>query len=337
MRKLGELGEFTRPYCLFIDYAVCNTYSDSTETISLTVNKVWAGEDTTNRRPSEVEVQLTANGVASNSTATLSEDNSWRYTFDDLPKYANGSEVVYGVKEISIVSRYTPSYGSMTAEEDSTNTYTITVTNTYQGVEFAVPVYKVVEGDNAPAETFEFDVKVRRASTDVSGLEVYGTYENAVITAQGANGVAAYYTDGKLTVQTNGKGEYVAWLYFVVPRDEATKFEVAISERDGEAAGWTYDDSQWFVTVDCTGSSPVYTSQKAGPMVISEESVTPPTFTNSYKKPTISTPTPTPRPHRPKADPTPQLIGFIPKSGDMSVTVYALMAIITVAGAMRKK
>lgn len=320
--EAGETAEVT----------VTNTYSDNPETIDITVNKVWAGEDTTNRRPSEVRVELTSGAFG--SAATLSESNGWSYTFEDLPKYANGKEVVYGVNEISIVSRYTPSYGSITPVDGSTNAYSITVTNTYQGVEFSVPVYKVVNGDNAPAENFEFDVAINKLRVDPTP-EQYVSYGGAVVTAQGANGTVASYADGKLSIQTNGKGEYLAWLYFVVPKDEAGKFAVSISEKDGGAAGWTYDGSEWLVTVDCSGSTPTYTSQKAGPVVINEAAVQPPTFTNSYAKPTA--PTPTPRPHRPSADPTPYPIDFIPKSGDMSLIGYGVMAVIAAAGAMGYK
>jgi len=318
---------------------VTNTYSDNEEKISLTVNKVWAGEDTTNRRPSAVQVQLTASESISyngGSAVTLSDANSWSYTWNNLPKYANGREVVYSVEERSISSRYTPSYGSITPVEGSANEYFITITNTYQGVEFAVPVYKVVEGENAPAETFEFDIQLVKIGADANPEQ----YNNAVITTKGEYDTVSAYSDGKLSIQTNGKGEYVAWLYFVVPKDEAENaaFGVFVKEKDGKAAGWTYDKSEWQVKVDLTSGTAVYTSQKNEPAIISEvDNVQPPNFTNSYEKPT--TPTPTPRPHRPSADPTPYPIDFIPKSGDVSFAGYALLAVIA-AGAMgikRKK
>lgn len=342
---------------------VTNTYSNNTaETISLTVNKVWEDEDTTNRRPSEVQVQLNSSESisCSGSSATLNESNGWSYKFENLPKYANGNEVVYSVEEISISSRYTPSYGSMTLVEGSTNEYILTITNTYQGVEFSIPVYKVVEGENAPEQTFEFDVSVNKLQADPT-TEQYVPYNGAVITTQGAYDTEASYSDGKLTVKTNGKGEYISWLYFVLPHDEAQngKFAVVLKEKNGGAEGWSYDGTEWMVTVDCTSGTPTYSSEKLG-ATVSEINIQPPTFKNSYENPVTPTPTPTveptptptaeptptptaeptpiptaeptPRPHRPHNNVVYEPLEFIPKTGDVSMIGYAIAAVIAAGG-----
>ena len=78
-------------------YNVINTYS--TETVSIEGKKTWRDVANKNKeRPKSVVVNLYADGkeVASRRVSAL---NRWKWSFTGLPKYSNGSEIVYTIEE----------------------------------------------------------------------------------------------------------------------------------------------------------------------------------------------------------------------------------------------
>ncbi len=97
------------------------TNSHTTETTSVSVTKVWSdNEDQDGIRPESVTITLLADGQSTGKTVTLSEDNGWTASFDNLDKYSNGKEISYTVEEED-VSGYTVSITG-----DATEGYTIT-------------------------------------------------------------------------------------------------------------------------------------------------------------------------------------------------------------------
>ena len=121
------------------------TYSEDTLTITnshtpatieeTTVTKVWDDADNQDGiRPDSIEVQLykTVNGTKTTMgdnykvTLTSGDDKVWQdaeltHTWEDLPKYENGSEITYTVAEITEVNGYNTTYS-----ED-----TLTITNSH--------------------------------------------------------------------------------------------------------------------------------------------------------------------------------------------------------------
>ena len=94
------------------------------EKITVPVTKIW--NDNGNRdgnRPGSVTVHLLADGNRVGQ-AILSNANGWSWQFTDMPKYANGKEIVYTVSE-DAVNMYTASYSGTTV----TNTYTPVTTS----------------------------------------------------------------------------------------------------------------------------------------------------------------------------------------------------------------
>ena len=125
-------------------YTITNSYTP--EQTSVNVNKVW--NDNNNQdgvRPDEIQVQLVKE-VGGQKTEledkiiTLSDDNQWKGTFDNLPVYENGEKITYSVKEITI-SGY-----SVNITQNSENNFTITNTHT-PGVT-SVNVNKVWDDQN---------------------------------------------------------------------------------------------------------------------------------------------------------------------------------------------
>ena len=81
-------------------YTVTNTHE--AEVTSVTVSKVWDDADNKDGiRPSSVTVTLIADGTEV-GTCTLSADNGWTYTFENLPVYSDGQEIEYTVAEVSV-------------------------------------------------------------------------------------------------------------------------------------------------------------------------------------------------------------------------------------------
>ena len=120
--------------------ACMSDYSDSTqyrftnthtpETTQVKVNKVWNDNNDSDKiRLNDVTVQLVADGnPVTGKTATLNESNSWSASFTDLPKYANGRQIAYTVKEISTQGGYSV---AITSNETEDGTFSYTVTNTH--------------------------------------------------------------------------------------------------------------------------------------------------------------------------------------------------------------
>lgn len=92
------------------------TPSDDKETTSVTVNKVWKN-DKSSDRPSSVKMQLYRDGKAYGSTVTLNADNGWKYTWSGLD-----ASYKWTVNELNVPSGYTKT------ESNSGNTWTITNT-----------------------------------------------------------------------------------------------------------------------------------------------------------------------------------------------------------------
>ena len=75
---------------------------------SLTVTKQWQDQgDQDGLRPSQIQVQLYADGVASGSPVTLTAADNWVYTWSGLAEKANGKTIEYSVKEVDQPSGYT--------------------------------------------------------------------------------------------------------------------------------------------------------------------------------------------------------------------------------------
>ena len=113
---------------------IINMYK--TEKTQITVEKVWDdSNDENNKRPESIQVQLKANGVNSENAITLTagEDKVWqenelKYTWTNLPKYADGIEIIYTVEEVSIPEGYEVNYNKeATGKIIITNKHTVLI------------------------------------------------------------------------------------------------------------------------------------------------------------------------------------------------------------------
>ena len=103
------------------------------EKTQITVKKSW--DDNNNqdgKRPESIEVQLYADGNSvENGNVILNEENQWKHTFNDLPKYSAGKEIAYTVQEVNVPDGYAV---TVSCEENS-SVFTITNTHTPETTE----------------------------------------------------------------------------------------------------------------------------------------------------------------------------------------------------------
>ncbi len=82
------------------------------ETISVSGSKTWDdGENQDGKRPSSITINLLANGEKV-SSKVVTEADGWKWNFTNLPKYAEGTEIVYTITEDAVEGYETEISGS---------------------------------------------------------------------------------------------------------------------------------------------------------------------------------------------------------------------------------
>ena len=108
------------------------TNSHTPETTEVSGSKTWDdANDQDGKRPTSITINLLANGVQKESQTVTEEDN-WSWSFTNLPKYENGTEIIYTITEDAV-----PDYTTVVNGYDVTNSYTpgktsVTVTKSWQ-------------------------------------------------------------------------------------------------------------------------------------------------------------------------------------------------------------
>ena len=98
-------------------YDITNTHTP--EKISIEGTKTWNDSNNQDgKRPESITINLLANGKkVSSTTATVA--SNWKYSFDNLDKYNQGTEIKYTLEEISV-----DGYTSEITDFNITNTHT---------------------------------------------------------------------------------------------------------------------------------------------------------------------------------------------------------------------
>ena len=98
--------------------------------ISVSGSKTWVdGNNQDGVRPESITVHLKANGVTV-ATKTVTAENGWAWSFENLPEFENGKRITYTVVEDAV--------------EDYSTTYNgYNITNTHTPAELSVTVSKV--------------------------------------------------------------------------------------------------------------------------------------------------------------------------------------------------
>ena len=101
---------------------ITNSYMP--ETTSIQGEKHWDdGNNQDHKRPQSITVKLLADGkVTKTSVITPDSNGFWKYSFTDLPVYANGQKITYTVEEV-VPEGYTETYTATADGFDITNKY----------------------------------------------------------------------------------------------------------------------------------------------------------------------------------------------------------------------
>ena len=99
-------------------YEITNTHTP--ETINISGTKTWDDKDNQDGiRPGTITITLYDHLGKEVGETTATKATNWTYTFNNLPKYANGKEIKYIVKEVSV-----DGYETIVKDFDITNKHT---------------------------------------------------------------------------------------------------------------------------------------------------------------------------------------------------------------------
>ncbi len=120
------------------------------ETISYTINKNWLdNENNDNIRPESIKVSLYANGELLEQV-TITQNDNWTYTFEELPRYADGELIEYTIVEDEIKG-YSTTIDYGTYDEESKN-ITTDINNTHENEQTEDIIINKVWDDNDSTE-----------------------------------------------------------------------------------------------------------------------------------------------------------------------------------------
>lgn len=189
---------------------ITNTHTP--ETTKVKVVKEWNDSNNIGGiRPASINAQLkAADGEASGDPVALNADNKWTYTWENLPKYKNGTLIEYTADETAVPAGYDKKVEKTTAQD---GTVTFTVTNTYNPTPVSVdpPVQKVIENNpdlyNKGDFTFTIENTAKPDSVENAPMpENTSIKNNATYEFDGKTG---FYEFGEIEFKVPGTYTYV--------------------------------------------------------------------------------------------------------------------------------
>lgn len=233
------------------NYNINNVRSQN---ISVTVTKLWEGDDSSSR-PESITVQLYRNGTAQNNTIELNEANNWTGTFTNLRKNGNyGTVYTYTVKETSVPEGYLQ---WETTGDASTGFYiknikpqtdvfktSYTGTKTWVGdnenvrpENLVVKLYKTVNGTKTEMNAVPtWEKNDDRWTYTFKDLDVFDEDGNVIsysaeeITPVSKIEEAGTYTPEKTTEQASYS--YKSGIFDIMERCNETSFEISKDDQD---------------------------------------------------------------------------------------------------------
>ena len=141
-------------------YVITNSHTP--ELTNISGEKVWDdGDNQDGKRPESITVNLLANGQKTDSKVVKADkEGNWSYTFQNLPKYANGEPIIYTVTEDTVTDYTTEVTGT-------------TITNKYQPGKTSITVTKAWEDFNDHNGIRPSEIKVQLyADGEAQGEEI---------------------------------------------------------------------------------------------------------------------------------------------------------------------
>ena len=150
LKEVGRIPGYESTVTGDVQTGFVITNSHTPELTNISGEKIWDdGDNQDGKRPESITVNLFANGEKIDSKAVKADaEGNWKYSFKNLPKYANGQLISYTVTE-DVVPEYT-------AEISGT-----TIINKYQPGKTSISVVKAWEDGNNQDGKRPTDIKVQ--------------------------------------------------------------------------------------------------------------------------------------------------------------------------------
>ncbi len=128
--------------------------------INITAEKTWADDNNNDGlRPEFITVQLLKDGDPYGDPVMITADQEWTYTWNGVPQYAGGKEIVWSVREHAVAG-YTPAYDGLK------------ITNTHENETTALTFLKEWNDDDNN-DGLRPDFIILRVTGSVNGDTVY--------------------------------------------------------------------------------------------------------------------------------------------------------------------
>ena len=113
-------------------YVITNSHTP--ELTKISGEKIWDdGDNQDGKRPESITVNLLANGQKTDSKVVKADkEGNWSYTFQNLPKYANGEPIIYTVTEDTVTDYTTEVTGTTIINKYPPGKTSITVTKAWE-------------------------------------------------------------------------------------------------------------------------------------------------------------------------------------------------------------
>ena len=248
---------------------ITNTHTP--ETTKVKVVKEWNDSNNIGGiRPASINAQLKADGEASGDPVALNADNKWTYTWENLPKYKNGTLIEYTADETAVPAGYDKKVEKTTAQD---GTVTFTVTNTYNPTPVSVdpPVQKVITVNDALYNKGDFTFTIAATSPADAPMPSKKSITN--VAANEVKGKTGYYEFGEITFTKPG-----TYTYKVTESGKVDGVTNDSAASTGKTLTFTVsDDGTGKLVVDPTtdqvqlGFTNVYNAEGEASIVVSKE------------------------------------------------------------------
>ena len=217
------------------EWTITNTKDDipDSEKINVLVQKVWK-DFSTSARPASIKVKLYQDGKQYGDVIELNEPNSWKHSWENLPKYdEEKNKIEYTVEEVEVPN----GYEAVIECDEGSNSISFIVNNTYKNEYVSKTVIKEWKGDENQIAQRPRTIKVglyannelirtQEISTENSDMQIY-TWDNLL--KYDDNGIEINYTAKELDQNDNPIADFTTNGNYMVRYDSSTAYDVIVN------------------------------------------------------------------------------------------------------------
>lgn len=216
------------------EWTITNTKdTPDSEKINVLVQKVWK-DFSTSARPASIKVKLYQDGKQYGDVIELNEPNSWKHSWENLPKYdEEKNKIEYTVEEVEVPN----GYEAVIECDEGSNSISFIVNNTYKNEYVSKTVIKEWKGDENQTAQRPRTIKVglyanneligtQEISTENSDTQIY-TWDNLL--KYDDNGIEINYTAKELDQNNNPIADFKPNGNYMVRYDSSTAYDVIVN------------------------------------------------------------------------------------------------------------